>query len=275
MEVNWSSMAGFEGILLVSDLDGTLLNRDGDITKENYEAIVSFMAGGGYFTVATGRSLQSFGLLRGNIPTNAPIILSGGPLIFDFDTETPLRMISLSKGYIQLCQAALSAFPDVAAEAHLLDGIWGLGENELSILHQNIVKTRVTAANTPSDIPDGWLKALFIAPHDRLVALQDWMLPHCQGKFELVFSHPLLLELQDARADKGESASWLAWHLDIPQKNVFCAGDYQNDLSMLKRFRAFAPKSAQPEVIASVRRIGPGCDDHFIAWVVSQLAQSP
>ena len=49
----------FEGYLLVSDMDGTLLNSEKKISKENLNAIDYFVKEGGTFTVATGRMLQS------------------------------------------------------------------------------------------------------------------------------------------------------------------------------------------------------------------------
>jgi len=262
----------FSGVLLASDLDGTLYNVDKELSHENEQALRSFMAQGGRFAVATGRSLQGYACVREGIPSNAPAVLSNGALVFDYETQTPLRVVTLSKGFLQLCQAARSSFPDIVLEAHLLDGVWALGENKYSLLHQQIVKTSVTPAQSPADVPDGWLKALFIAPHEELLALRNWMLPHCRGKYDLVFSHPLLLEMQDARADKGEGVSWLAWHLDIQHKHVYCAGDYQNDLSMLRRFHSFAPSSSLPEIRAAASQVGPACGEHFIAWVIAQLA---
>ena len=48
-------MKTFEGIMLISDMDGTLLNKDGQISEKNIEAIQEFISLGGKFTVATGR----------------------------------------------------------------------------------------------------------------------------------------------------------------------------------------------------------------------------
>jgi hydroxymethylpyrimidine pyrophosphatase-like HAD family hydrolase len=49
-------MGKFDGILLLSDLDGTLLSGTRVISPENLEALRYFMAEGGRFSVATGRS---------------------------------------------------------------------------------------------------------------------------------------------------------------------------------------------------------------------------
>lgn len=45
----------YDGYMLCTDMDGTLLNTDHEISKENAEAIKHFIREGGIFTVATGR----------------------------------------------------------------------------------------------------------------------------------------------------------------------------------------------------------------------------
>ena len=48
-------MKKFDGILICTDLDGTLLNGDSAVSKENLDAIEYFKAEGGIFTFITGR----------------------------------------------------------------------------------------------------------------------------------------------------------------------------------------------------------------------------
>ena len=48
-------MKKFEGILICTDLDGTLLNSRHTVSRENREAIEYFKAEGGLFTFITGR----------------------------------------------------------------------------------------------------------------------------------------------------------------------------------------------------------------------------
>ena len=50
-------MGKFDGWLIATDLDGTLINRDGAIPQRNLDAIRTFQDEGGLFTIATGRSL--------------------------------------------------------------------------------------------------------------------------------------------------------------------------------------------------------------------------
>ena len=48
-------MGKFDGILICTDLDGTLLRKDKSVSKENIEAIEYFKKEGGLFTFVTGR----------------------------------------------------------------------------------------------------------------------------------------------------------------------------------------------------------------------------
>ena len=49
-------MGIFDGILICTDLDGTLLANDKSISDENLRAIEYFKENGGYFTFVTGRT---------------------------------------------------------------------------------------------------------------------------------------------------------------------------------------------------------------------------
>ena len=53
-------MAKFDGVLLASDMDYTLLNSKGELSPESRKSISYFMENGGLFTIATGRSPQAF-----------------------------------------------------------------------------------------------------------------------------------------------------------------------------------------------------------------------
>ena len=52
-------MGKFSSVLLATDLDGTLV-LNGEISKENVDAIRTFQNDGGLFTVATGRYPEHF-----------------------------------------------------------------------------------------------------------------------------------------------------------------------------------------------------------------------
>ena len=70
-------MGRFDGVLLASDFDNTLVYTEDvllsggvlpPLSRENREAIEYFMAEGGIFSVATGRALPSFAPIAPTLP---------------------------------------------------------------------------------------------------------------------------------------------------------------------------------------------------------------
>ena len=65
-------MGKLDGILIVTDLDGTLYKNDKSISHQNREAIDYFKREGGYFTFITGRmpyySMDAYDSVMPNVP---------------------------------------------------------------------------------------------------------------------------------------------------------------------------------------------------------------
>lgn len=62
-------------VLLISDLDGTLLDSRKQIPLRAMDAIRRFVDAGGLFTIATGRTEETCRLATDLLPINAPVIL--------------------------------------------------------------------------------------------------------------------------------------------------------------------------------------------------------
>ncbi|MBR5043930.1 MAG: HAD hydrolase family protein, partial [Clostridia bacterium] len=71
-------MGRYDGILIVSDFDRTMTDETGAVPERNREAIARFMAEGGRFTVATGRSVPMFRKKNALFESNAPAIAFNG-----------------------------------------------------------------------------------------------------------------------------------------------------------------------------------------------------
>ena len=80
-------MGKFDGFLICTDLDGTLLNDAYKISPENEKAIRYYQAEGGRLTFITGRlyyfAQDSYDLVK----PNAPIGTSNGGSVYDFETK--------------------------------------------------------------------------------------------------------------------------------------------------------------------------------------------
>ena len=74
-------------LLVISDLDNTLLTAKEGIPEYNIQMIKQFQQLGGRFTVATGRSVESVRRYLGQIKFNAPAITYNGGIIYDYENN--------------------------------------------------------------------------------------------------------------------------------------------------------------------------------------------
>lgn len=69
--------------LIVTDLDGTLLNEDEEISAKSEEAIKKFKKNGGLFSIATGRTESTVSDFVDQLEVDIPVILYNGARIVD------------------------------------------------------------------------------------------------------------------------------------------------------------------------------------------------
>lgn len=95
--------------LYISDLDGTLLNKDANLSERSTEIISRLIKKGMYFTVATARSLSSIEKLKG-LGLKLPCVQLNGVLTYDFSkgeytdcmpikNDAAVKVIDILKNY--------------------------------------------------------------------------------------------------------------------------------------------------------------------------------
>ena len=276
-------MGRFDGVLLASDFDNTLLYtedalRSGgpvpDLPERNRQALEYFIAEGGRFAVATGRALAAFIRYADMVPMNAPGVVCNGAAIYDFAKGEYLETAMLDAAARERGQAVLDRFPGVAAEAYHIDNvIHAVHINDICRQHEHITKAALTEMPSLLDVPLPLGKILFEAEHGLLEEVLAFL--QAQGwaeDYELIFSVSHLLEMTTRGANKGGMVRRLAARLGIPMERVYCAGDEANDLSMLTAAaEGFAPANAAPAVRASGATIVCHAREGAIADIIEIL----
>ena len=168
-------MGKFDGVLLASDFDNTLLNtetarRTGaevpEVSRRNREALEYFMAGGGRFAIATGRALAAFIKFADQVPMNAPGIVCNGAALYDFQKGEYLETILLDESTRRRGQETLDRFPTLAVEAYHIDNvIHAVRPNLYTRQHEHV--THVSVVEKPSllDVPLPLGKIMFEEDH--------------------------------------------------------------------------------------------------------------
>ena len=276
-------MGKFDGVLLASDFDNTLLNtetarRTGaevpEVSRRNREALEYFMAEGGRFAISTGRALAAFEKYAPLVPMNAPGVICNGAALYDFAKQEYLVSALLDADARQRGQLVLDRFPEAAVEAYHIDNvIHAVHPNEITRHHEHLTKVAVTEMPSLLEVPLPLGKLLFEASHETLEEIQAFLRGQgWGGDYELIFSGQNLLEMTAHGANKGGMVKRLAEHLHIGLDRVYCVGDEANDLPMLRlAAEGFAPANCIPAVRESGATIVSHARDGALADVVEIL----
>ncbi len=276
-------MGKFDGVLLASDFDNTLLYTEDSLRtgapvpplpERNREALKYFMAQGGRFAIATGRALPAFLRHAGDVPMNAPGVVCNGAAIYDFEKGEYLDAALLDDQARQRGQAVLDRFPSVAVEAYHIDNvIHVVRPNAISRQHEHMTHVSLTEAPSLPEVPLPLGKLLFEADHETLEGVLAFLTEQGWAEdYELIFSVSHLLEMTIQGASKGGMVRRLAVRLGISMEHVYCAGDEANDLSMLHAAaEGFAPANASAAVRESGATVVCDAREGAIADVIAIL----
>lgn len=189
-------------LALFSDLDGTLLDRNRQVSRENREALAHFIAGGGLFGISTGRApMNALELLPG-VPINTWSVVLNGAEAYRYQTGTVAfpRVLPQLRATM-LLQWVLERLPQVnvllCSESRLFFlSPQDLADPDFLATHQPCTFTGLEAA-----LCYPWLKLLFAAPRPILERLEGWAVDHSILEvMDRVYTSPTYLEFLPGRA---------------------------------------------------------------------------
>ena len=261
----------FEGVLLASDFDDTLVGSDCEVSRGNREALEYFVREGGRFTVSTGRAHRTFAPYVDAAPINAPVILSNGALLYDFRAgrtvvDLPLPVCA-AEDLGELC----SAIPALGVETYHGDDVYIFQPNAFTQRHVERVRTTWTQRDLP-DMPQPWSKAVIQADYQSLLTAQKYLLDRWPDRYEVIFSNAVLLECTAKTATKGGMVLKLAQRLGVGREHIYCVGDNQNDIPMLAVSAVpFAPANCAQAVRDWGAVLLSSCEEDCVAQVIQTL----
>ena len=273
-------MQKFRNVLLASDFDNTLVYTQGALERgedippmsaRNREAVDYFLANGGFFTVATGRALPAFAQFASALPVNAPCVIAA---IYDFAGNRYVETAFLDADIYDHVDALLARFPRLCFEVYHDDRrIHVLHPNRFSRNHEHLTRAGTVEVGAFREVDLPVIKLLFEEEKPLLDEVYAFIRSQSWGeRYELIFSSDHLLELTRRGATKGGMILKLAALLGVARRDIYCIGDHNNDIPMLKVSEiGFAPENATDEVKASGARIVCHCRDGALADVVDIL----
>ncbi|WP_283680889.1 Cof-type HAD-IIB family hydrolase [Parablautia sp. Marseille-Q6255] len=224
--------------ILFTDLDGTLLNDEKEISEENQLAIDEALQKGHFVVISTGRPLPSARIQAnrlGLVKEGCFAITYNGAQIYDFHNEktiykrgVPHRLVAPLFEAAASCGLHFQTYSDthVIAQKERPELIRYSGILQVPYLITDHIEEAL--AQDP-------YKFLAIDPdHDKLEDFQKNVLSRYSDHLTSFFSNEHYLEIVPLGISKGFAVTWLCDYLNIPIENSVAAGDAQNDIEMLQ-----------------------------------------
>lgn len=217
--------------LLISDLDGTLLNKNKEVSNNNIKIIKKWIDLGGLFTIATGRNLKSAYNRIKNIPINCPAILLNGCCLYDYNKREFIN-VSYLDNYLKPIEFVINNYKEAGVEFILKDDIFVINNNDITNNH--LSKEGLSFLNKSFDEIEekGTIKILIGIKNELIDKLQKELNDILPPSIYSVQTDPQYLELLPTGVNKGYALEKLKKSFNI--KHVIAFGDYYNDIEMIK-----------------------------------------
>lgn len=227
-------MGKFDGLLLCTDLDDTLLTTDKKVSEENKKAIEYFKSEGGLFTFTTGRVPAGASLMLKYARPNAPMVCFNGAGIYDFEHDKLLWSHVLDEEAHRAVEYMDKMFDFIGIEVCTAKSTYFCRINK-------VLEKQKAFENLPDnyidyrDIEEDWIKVLFMVEAEHMTAIRAAVAKSpFANSYTFVQSSPWYYELLPKGASKGEGLMVLADLLGVDRNKTIAVGDNENDLMMVK-----------------------------------------
>jgi Cof subfamily protein (haloacid dehalogenase superfamily) len=255
----------FDGWVLFSDVDGTLINAAHEIVGKNLDAAKDFIEKGGRFALATGRGISSAQWIAEQTGVNMPSILLGGTLVYDFSEQKIIRSVHLPDCAREILYTVLRDRPEIRAS------VWGpQGRFEVGAKEGAPPDSVRRDAHT---LPGPWNKLVFFVPAQERLDFMRWLEDMNVRDTFITSSSVNFVEVLPAGCSKGSALTWMIEYYRLDRDRVAVVGDYFNDYEMLSLpgIRSFCPENAPEQIKTLCEHVLPHVDQGAVAALIGML----
>ncbi|QXB55911.1 Cof-type HAD-IIB family hydrolase [Aeromonas sp. FDAARGOS 1415] len=217
--------------VVVSDLDGTLLNKQHQISPRTRDTLHRLVEQGVKFVVATGRHHVDVRSIRDALGLDIYLITSNGAVVHDKQDQLVYNQALPENVAAELI--ALERDPSIHLNVYYGDE-W-LVEEELPWLlqfhHDSGFTYRLAdLANHPMDRIN---KVFYIGDHEKLLKIEAHLNQQYGDRVNVTFSLPDCLEVMHAGVHKGNAVRAVLEQHGLEMSQAVAFGDGMNDFEML------------------------------------------
>jgi len=267
--------------LVVSDLDGTLLNSEKTISNENILAVKKLKENKVAFCIATGRLHASAKAISDKLDNEFPIISCNGALVKDIKNNVTLHMNDISS---QKALQINKIIEELGVRYHFYtetsvftkelsnSALWYHTENAMQTKDENKVNVVITEnMEEMAGKTQGILKFIAFPHTESLKAILKKKLLDI-GNLTISQSSSENIEIMMEGVSKGDAIKKILENYDLDIKNVMVMGDQSNDLSMFECAKIkIAMNNGTEQLKNASTFISKSNDENGVAYAINKL----
>ncbi|MBQ7084256.1 MAG: Cof-type HAD-IIB family hydrolase [Anaerotignum sp.] len=270
--------------LVASDLDGTLLNKNKEITPRLFDALKKLDELGIYFVPSTGRPFGTVPKAIKELPFLKYVITSNGAAIYDAAEQKNIIENFLTPEAVDAVIKFAKELPVITE--YFIEGKAYIAKDIYDDLAPfNLTESHVTyIKNSRTPVEDFWnemkrnntvLENINLVFADMELRKETWDRLKALGLASVTAATTKNIEITSLFATKAKALEKLCEVLGFTRENVLAMGDGDNDMPMIE-FAGIGVAMANGEnhIKEAADIIADDCDDFGAAKILEQIIES-
>ncbi len=259
--------------LVVSDMDGTLLNSKGEVSKKFIYQFNKLQEHDIHFVAASGRQYHSITHKLHEIKDKITIIAENGGIIKQGSKE--LLITKLPNKNISTLIPLIRKLDDTYTVLCGKNSAYIETKNEKFISMFSEYYSKYTLVEDLTKVTsDVFLKIAVYSFSGSEKNIYPYV-KHLENELQVKVSGTNWLDLSHQNANKGHALKQLQNSLGVSKEETLVFGDYNNDLEMLEMAHfSFAMKNSHPNVLKAANYQTKGNDEQGVEFILEKLLAS-
>lgn len=263
--------------LVVSDLDGTLLDAHGEVPAGFWPVLRGLLARGVRFVPASGRQYATIARQFATHLDDLVVVAENGAVVVERGevvSSTPVAD-ELVGEVARHVRALAAGGADVGLVVSGVHGAWVERPDARFVDEVGQYYAALEVVPDLTRVEGPVLKLAAFDFGDAATGLAPALARFADTHTVLV-SSPRWVDVMNPAADKGTAVAALQRRWGIGPEHTVVFGDYLNDLGMLARaHHSYAMAEAHPQVRALARHLAPPAHEHGVVQVLSTFLTAP
>jgi Cof subfamily protein (haloacid dehalogenase superfamily) len=256
--------------LVVTDMDGTLLNSNHEVSNQFFELHDSLVKKDIHFVAASGRQYDSILEKLSSIKEHITIVAENGGVAKQGDTILFSRDLDFEKIKKTILAARKMKNPYIVLCGMNNAYVESKDEDFINTFNQFYSSFKIVEDLTKVTGDVFFKLAIFDKECSETNILP--FVKHLSDELQVIVSGKNWLDISHFDANKGKAISFLQEKLGVSKAETMVFGDYNNDLKMLELADfSYAMKNAHPNVKKVANYETKSNDDNGVEYIIEKM----